>query len=100
MKAATPQADDDATTKAYVDGILPKYEFDYNPTPLTMALRTGTGTMRVGDAVGAKDAVTKAQLDALVSRVAALERSAVTSTTYRAIARGTGSRSDTIYIQE
>lgn len=100
VKAATPQADDDATTKAYVDGILPKYEYDYNPTPLTMALRTGTGTMRVGDAVGAKDAVTKAQLDALAARVAALESTAVTSTTYRAIARGTGSRSDTIYIQE
>lgn len=100
VKAATPQAADDATTKAYVDGILPEYEYDYNPTPLTMALRTGTGTMRVGDAVGAKDAVTKAQLDALAARVAALESSAVTSTTYRAIARGTGSRSDTIYIQE
>ena len=100
VKTATPQADDDATTKAYVDGILPKYEYDYNPTPLTMALRTGTGTMRVGDAVGAKDAVTKSQLDALAARVAALESTAVTSTTYRAIARGTGSRSDTIYIQE
>ncbi|MEM0876192.1 hypothetical protein AAFL22_09290 [Corynebacterium amycolatum] len=100
VKTATPQADDDATTKAYVDGILPKYEFDYNPTPLTMALRTGTGTMRVGDAVGPKDAVTKAQLDALAARVAALESTAVTSTTYRTIARGTGSRSDTIYIQE
>jgi|GEM_PF-3424218 len=100
VKAATPQADDDATTKAYVDGILPKYEYDYNPTPLTMALRTGTGTMRVGDAVGSKDAVTKAQLDALVARVQALENTAVTSTTYRTIARGTGSRSDTIYIQE
>ena len=116
VKAATPQAADDATTKAYVDGILPKYEYDYNPTPLTMALRTGTGTMRVGDAVGPKDAVTKAQLDALAARVdsvadssqldalaarvAALESSAVTSTTYRKIAKGTGSRSDTIYIQE
>lgn len=100
VKAATPQADDDATTKAYVDGILPKYEYDYNPTPLTMALRTGTGTMRVGDAVGPKDAVTKAQLDALAARVQALENNAVTSTTYRKIAKGTGSRSDTIYIQE
>ncbi|WP_288891073.1 hypothetical protein [uncultured Corynebacterium sp.] len=100
VKAATPQADDDATTKAYVDGILPKYEYDYNPTPLTMALRTGTGTMRVGDAVGAKDAVTKAQLDALAARVAALESTAVTSTTYRKIAKGTGTSTDTIYIQE
>ncbi|MEW4620773.1 hypothetical protein [Corynebacterium amycolatum] len=100
VKTATPQADDDATTKAYVDGILPKYSYDYNPTPLTMALRTGTGTMRVSDAVGPKDAVTKAQLDALTARVAALENSAVTSTTYRAIAKGTGTKSDTIYIQE
>lgn len=100
VKAATPQADDDATTKAYVDGILPKYEYDYNPTPLTMALRTGTGSMRVGDAVGPKDAVTKAQLDALAARVAALENSAVTSTDYRTIARGTGTHTDTIYIQE
>lgn len=100
VKAATPQADDDAATKSYVDGILPKYEYDYSPTPLTMALRTSTGTMRVGDAVGPNDAVTKSQLDALVARVAALESSAVTSTAYRTIARGTGSRSDTIYIQE
>lgn len=100
VKTATPQADDDATTKAYVDGILPKYEYDYNPTPLTMALRTGTGTMRVGDAVGANDAVTKAQLDALAARVAALENSAVTSGDYRKIAKGTGTRNDTIYIQE
>lgn len=100
VKTATPQADDDATTKAYVDGILPKYAYDYNPTPLTMALRTGTGTMRVSDAVGAKDAVTKAQLDALAARVAALENSAVTSGDYRKIAKGTGTRIDTIYIQE
>lgn len=100
VKAATPQADDDAATKSYVDGILPKYEYDYNPTPLTMALRTGTGSMRVGDAVGAKDAVTKAQLDALAARVAALESTAVTSTTYRKIAKGTGTSTDTIYIQE
>ncbi|ODQ38928.1 hypothetical protein [Corynebacterium amycolatum] len=100
VKTATPQDDDDATTKAYVDGILPKYAYDYNPTPLTMALRTGTGTMRVSDAVGAKDAVTKAQLDALAARVAALENSAVTSGDYRKIAKGTGTRTDTIYIQE
>lgn len=100
VKTATPQDDDDATTKAYVDGILPKYAYDYNPTPLTMALRTGTGTMRVSDAVGAKDAVTKAQLDALAARVAALENNAVTSGDYRKIAKGTGTRTDTIYIQE
>lgn len=67
VKAATPQADDDATTKSYVD-----------------------------DVVGG----VQSQLDALAARVAALESSAVTSTTYRKIAKGTGSRSDTIYIQE
>ncbi|MDC7116167.1 hypothetical protein [Corynebacterium amycolatum] len=50
----------------------------------------------VDDAVGG----VQSQLDALAARVQALESSAVTSTTYRKIAKGTGSRSDTIYIQE
>lgn len=50
----------------------------------------------VDDAVGG----VQSQLDAVIQRVAALESSAVTSTTYRKIAKGTGSRSDTIYIQE
>lgn len=53
-----------------------------------------------GDAVGPKDAVTKAQLDALAARVAALESTAVTSGDYRKIAKGTGTSTDTIYIQE
>lgn len=189
VKVATPQADDDAVTKAYADKTyLASSKSDYNPTPLTMALRTQTGTMRVGDAVGPQDAVTKKQLDAkanvshthkaseitqdngtsvataldnlwrkvnnqavtvddrgnitiggsgtqtsvkgrlmveqgtrsgsewvsitdLISRlqseiqkltrqVEALRSTAVTSSDYRTIARGTGSRSDTIYIEE
>lgn len=50
----------------------------------------------VDDAVGG----VQSQLDAVIQRVQALENTAVTSTTYRKIAKGTGSRSDTIYIQE
>lgn len=192
VKTATPQADDDAATKAYVDSAERKYvlrsTIDYQPTPYKVALRTQTGTMRVGDAVGPQDAVTKKQLDAkanvshthkaseitqdngtsvataldnlwrkvnnqavtvddrgnitiggsgtqtsvkgrlmveqgtrsgsewvsitdLISRlqseiqkltrqVEALRSTAVTSSDYRTIARGTGSRSDTIYIEE
>ena len=83
VKAATPQDDDDAATKAYVDDAV------------------GSVQSLVGSLSARVDGMAdSSQLDALVSRVKALENSAVTSTTYRAIARGTGSRSDTIYIQE
>lgn len=83
VKAATPQADDDATTKSYVDDAVGGVQSQLDVL-----------SQRVGDVV------TKAQLDAVIQRVAALENSAVTSTDYRAIARGTGTRTDTIYIQE
>lgn len=83
VKAATPQDDDDAATKAYVDDAIGSVQS-----------LVGSLSARVDDMADSS------QLDALVSRVQALENSAVTSTTYRAIARGTGSRSDTIYIQE
>lgn len=83
VKTDAPTQADDATPKAYVDDAVGGVQSQLDVL-----------SQRVGDVV------TSSQLDAVIRRVAALESSAVTSTTYRAIARGTGSRSDTIYIQE
>ena len=83
VKTDAPTQADDATPKAYVDDAV-------------------GGVQSQLDALAARvDGVAdSSQLDALAARVQALENNAVTSTTYRKIAKGTGSRSDTIYIQE
>lgn len=83
VKTDAPTQADDATPKAYVDDAVGGVQSQLDVL-----------SQRVGDVV------TSSQLDAVIRRVQALENNAVTSTTYRAIAKGTGSRSDTIYIQE
>lgn len=83
VKTDAPTQADDATPKAYVDDAVGGVQSQLDVL-----------SQRVGDVV------TSSQLDAVIRRVQALENNAVTSTTYRKIAKGTGSRSDTIYIQE
>ena len=83
VKTDAPTQADDATPKAYVDDAVARVQSQLDVL-----------SQRVGDVV------TSSQLDAVIRRVQALENNAVTSTTYRKIAKGTGSRSDTIYIQE
>lgn len=90
----------DAPTVPGLAGKLDKQAVSESVTAGSLVQRTEGGQVKAATPQADDDAVTKAQLDAVIQRVAALENSAVTSTTYRTIARGTGSRSDTIYIQE
>lgn len=101
----------DAPTVPGLADKLNSNQVSTSATPSSIVRRSKESTVKTDAPTQADDATPKAyvddavggvqsQLDALAARVAALENNAVTSTTYRKIAKGTGSRSDTIYIQE
>ena len=94
IKTARPQTEDDAATKKYVDeGLAAKADAtaldDLAPRSLLAKYAEVTQVTEL-----------QQKVTALEARVEALESTAVTSTDYRKIAKGTGTSTDTIYIKE